>query len=82
LVEPDRAAGPTPYDPLRLCIFATVALLGWLGAAALWTAGATGWLAAVALAAAVVMLQFQRLTPDERRWVLARVRRPAAEAVR
>jgi O-antigen/teichoic acid export membrane protein len=60
----------------------TVALLGWLGAAALWTAGATGWLAAVALAAAVVMLQFQRLTPDERRWVLARVRRPAAEAVR
>jgi hypothetical protein len=33
LVEPDRA-GPTgrpePYDPLRLCIFATVALLGWL----------------------------------------------------
>jgi len=60
----------------------TVAVLGWLGAAALWTAGATGWLEAVALAAAVVMLQFQRLTPDERRWVLARVRRPAAEAVR
>ncbi len=25
------AAGPAAYDPLRLCIFATVALLGWLG---------------------------------------------------
>ena len=23
-------AGEAPYDPLRLCIFATVALLGWL----------------------------------------------------
>ena len=23
-------SGTTPYDPLRLCIFATVALLGWL----------------------------------------------------
>jgi hypothetical protein len=23
--------GPAAYDPLRLCIFATVALLGWLG---------------------------------------------------
>jgi hypothetical protein len=30
LVEPDRAQPQTPYDPLRLCIFATVALLGWL----------------------------------------------------
>jgi hypothetical protein len=26
--EPESAA---PYDPLRLCIFATIALLGWLG---------------------------------------------------
>lgn len=26
-----RAPGPAAYDPLRLCIFATVALLGWLG---------------------------------------------------
>jgi hypothetical protein len=25
-----RSAGQAPYDPLRLCIFATVALLGWL----------------------------------------------------
>lgn len=25
------APGPAAYDPLRLCIFATVALLGWLG---------------------------------------------------
>jgi hypothetical protein len=33
IVEPDRAdpvGPPGPYDPLRLCIFATVALLGWL----------------------------------------------------
>ena len=34
LVEPDRApamdGASAPYDPLRLCIFATVALLGWL----------------------------------------------------
>jgi hypothetical protein len=30
IVEPDRAEAPAPYDPLRLCIFATVALLGWL----------------------------------------------------
>ena len=30
LVEPDRADAPAPYDPLRLCIFATVALLGWV----------------------------------------------------
>lgn len=29
---PDQAStsGPAAYDPLRLCIFATVALLGWL----------------------------------------------------
>jgi hypothetical protein len=25
------ATGAAPYDPLRLCIFATIALLGWLG---------------------------------------------------
>lgn len=25
------AEAASPYDPLRLCIFATVALLGWLG---------------------------------------------------
>jgi len=37
IVEPDRAeppgvpgGEPAPYDPLRLCIFATVALLGWV----------------------------------------------------
>ncbi len=36
LVDPDRAEAPAPFDPLRLCIFATVALLGWvLGPAAL-----------------------------------------------
>lgn len=31
LVDPQRAepAAP-PFDPLRLCVFATVALLGWL----------------------------------------------------
>ena len=27
--EPEAETAP-PYDPLRLCIFATVALLGWL----------------------------------------------------
>jgi hypothetical protein len=33
LVEPQRVVAPrdeAPYDPLRLCVFATVALLGWL----------------------------------------------------
>ena len=30
LVEPDRVPSQAPYDPLRLCIFATVALLGWV----------------------------------------------------
>jgi hypothetical protein len=36
LVEPQRveqaghSAHESPYDPLRLCVFATVALLGWL----------------------------------------------------
>lgn len=35
-VEPERAEPPVPFDPLRLCIFATVALLGWaFGPAAL-----------------------------------------------
>ena len=29
-VESHDEAGAAPYDPLRLCIFATVALLGWL----------------------------------------------------
>lgn len=28
---PLAPAEPAPFDPLRLCIFATVALLGWLG---------------------------------------------------
>jgi hypothetical protein len=28
--DPEQA-GAAPYDPLRLCIFATIALLGWLG---------------------------------------------------
>jgi hypothetical protein len=26
----ERAAPAAPYDPLRLCVFATVALLGWV----------------------------------------------------
>ncbi|MFN8078454.1 MAG: hypothetical protein U0Q19_02720 [Kineosporiaceae bacterium] len=30
LDEPDDAT-PAPFDPLRLCIFATIALLGWIG---------------------------------------------------
>lgn len=28
--DPDSAPAAAPFDPLRLCIFATVALLGWL----------------------------------------------------
>ena len=27
---PRETAAGTPYDPLRLCVFATVALLGWV----------------------------------------------------
>ena len=53
LVEPDRGPAPErpgPYDPLRLCIFATVALLGWvLGPLALTffaVLGVTGYLKA------------------------------------
>jgi len=30
IVEPDRAEPAAAVDPLRLCIFATVAMLGWL----------------------------------------------------
>ncbi|TNM50179.1 hypothetical protein FHP29_01120 [Nocardioides albidus] len=35
MVDPQRASGsaaadPSSYDPLRLCVFATVALIGWL----------------------------------------------------
>ena len=29
-VESPDEAGAAPFDPLRLCIFATIALLGWL----------------------------------------------------
>jgi hypothetical protein len=29
-VEPQDEAEVAPFDPLRLCIFATIALLGWL----------------------------------------------------
>lgn len=29
--EPPATSEPVPFDPLRLCIFATIALLGWLG---------------------------------------------------
>ncbi len=48
VVEPQRLGpdgeGPAaPYDPLRLCIFATVALLGWLlGPVAVIVFGALG----------------------------------------
>ena len=30
LAEPERAEPVAPPDPLRLCVFATVALLGWI----------------------------------------------------
>lgn len=56
-----------------------VSVMGWATAAALWMAGATGWLEAAALAAVVLLLQFQRLTPDERRWVIERLRRSPVE---
>jgi O-antigen/teichoic acid export membrane protein len=56
-----------------------VAVIGWLAAAAFWMLGATGWLQAVALAAAVVVVQFQRLAPDERRFILGRLRVAAPE---
>ena len=52
----------------------SVSVLGWLAAAAFWTLGATGWLPAAALSAAVAVVQFHRLAPDERRWVLGRLR--------
>lgn len=50
--------------------------VGWLAAGALWAIGATGWVPATALAAVVVLLQFQRLARNERSWILARVRWP------
>jgi lipopolysaccharide exporter len=56
-----------------------VAVIGWLAAAALWAIGATGWLQAAALAAAIVVVQFSRLTPDERRFTLERLRIAAPE---
>ena len=27
---PTASAGTTPYDPLRLCVFATIALIAWV----------------------------------------------------
>ena len=50
-----------------------VAVLGWLAAAAFWVLGASGWLPATGLAAAIVVCEFQRLAPEERRWVLGRL---------
>ena len=42
-VEPGSAPAEAPYDPLRLCVFATVALLGWLlGPVAVVVFGAVG----------------------------------------
>lgn len=29
-VHPQRVEAGTPYDPLRLCVFATIALIAWL----------------------------------------------------
>jgi hypothetical protein len=56
-----------------------VAFAGGGVAAACWSAGATGWLEAVALSAAVVVLQLRQLTPGERRWVAERLRLPVME---
>jgi hypothetical protein len=30
MTQPTTETGTTTYDPLRLCVFATIALLGWL----------------------------------------------------
>jgi PST family polysaccharide transporter len=60
----------------------TVAIVGWLTAAALWAGGATGWLEAIVLAGAVVVLQYRQLTPGERRWIADRLRLPASEVRR
>jgi lipopolysaccharide exporter len=60
----------------------TVSVIGWLAGVVFWTLGATGWVQATALAAAIVVLQFHRLTPDERRWVLGRLRLPALDGHR
>jgi hypothetical protein len=57
----------------------TVAVLGWLGAAVLWTSGATGWLEALGAAAVVVAVQLRQLGSDERRWLGDRLRRAAPE---
>lgn len=56
-----------------------VALCGWLAAALFWALGATGWIPAAAMAAAIVVLQFHRLAPDERRFILGRLRILATE---
>jgi len=53
-----------------------VSAIGWLAAGSLWTIGATGWMHGVALAAVVVLLQFQRLATNERSWILARFHLP------
>jgi len=63
--------------PVRAAL--AVAVLGWLGAAVLWTTGATGWLEALGAAAVVVAVQLRQLGSDERRWLADRLRRPAAE---
>jgi O-antigen/teichoic acid export membrane protein len=59
-----------------------VSVIGWGAAAALSTAGPTGWLEAGALAAALVVLQFYWLPPAEQRAVLERLRRPVTEVAR
>ena len=50
-----------------------VAVLGWLAAATFLVLGASGWLPATGLAAAIVVCEFQRLAPEERRWLLGRL---------
>jgi O-antigen/teichoic acid export membrane protein len=59
-----------------------IALAGWLVAGVLCLAGATGWLEAVAVAVAVVALEFRQLTPGERRWIADRLGLTALEVRR
>jgi O-antigen/teichoic acid export membrane protein len=59
-----------------------ITLGGWGAALLLWLAGATGWMEAVALAAAVITLELGELSAGERRFIAGRLRLRAAEAGR
>jgi O-antigen/teichoic acid export membrane protein len=60
----------------------TVAAAAWLAALVFWAAGATGWLQAAILAAAVVLVQARQLTGAERRWIRERLGWSSPEVTR